>query len=168
MARDHTKPFSAAERARIVKTVRGHRQLGPLLKGRARVLMVEPHIAGRGAHDKALVAIYDYDSDRSLVALVHPTRARVLTVDEAPASFQLSSEERLEAEALARADKRVKTFLSRRPMNPLTRLYFPPHESGHRHAIVILRPSSSARSYAVVDLTDRRVADVLSLTEFAG
>ena len=116
---------------------------------------------------EAIVAVYDYDKDRTLVAHVN-SKGRITSLDEAPAHFQLSDEEEKEAESIARADKRVKSFLGRRPMNPLTRLYFPPKGSRHRHAIVFLRPNTSERNYAIVDLSDRRVAEVLSLTDFAG
>ena len=168
MAKDDLKPLSPSQQARIVKSVRSHRQLGPLLKGRGRVVMAEPHMARGAAPGEAGVAIYDYDKDRTLVAHVHSKGGRVTSLEETPAQFQLSDEEEQEAETLARADKRVKSFLGRRQMNPLTRLYFPRKGSRHRHAIVFLRPNSSERSYAVVDLSDRRVVEVLSQAEFAG
>src|SRR6266508_2782721 len=64
--------------------------------------------------------------------------------------------------AVVGADDRAEAFLRRRRMNPLTRLYFPPGDtSGHRHAIVFLRPTSSERRYVVVDLTDAQVVGVL-------
>ncbi len=160
------KPFSAAERARIVKTVRNHRDLGPLIKGRARIILAEPHLASTTTGE-SIVAVYDYDKDRTLVAHLNK-RGEITSVDEAPAQFQLSDEEENEAESLARADKRAKRFLGRRAVNPLTRLYFPPGESRHRHAIVFLRPNTSERNYAVVDLSARRVVEVLSLKDFAG
>jgi hypothetical protein len=52
-------------------------------------------------------------------------------------------------------------------MNPLTRLYFPPQEASenallHRYAIVFLRPNNSERRYAVVDLSEKKVIDVLT------
>lgn len=165
-ARNDVRPYSATKRAQIVRTVRGHPELGPLLKGRARVVLAEPHLASTVAAE-ALVAVYDYDNDRTLVAHMN-SRGRITSVEEAPAAFQLSDEEEDEAEALARADKRVRSFLGRRPMNPLTRLYFHPGGSRHRHAIVFLRPDTSERSYAVIDLSDRRVVEVLSLTDFTG
>src|SRR6266852_8623556 len=105
MARDDPKPFSATERARIVKTVRNHRELGPLLKGHARVVLAEPHIAST-TPEEAIVAVYDYDKDRTLVAHVNK-KGQITSLDEAPAQFQLSDEEEKEAESLARADKRV-------------------------------------------------------------
>ena len=56
----------------------------------------------------------------------------------------------------------MKSFLRRRRLNPLTRLYFPPGDTtGHRFAIVFVRPSSSERRYAVVDLAEKQVVDVL-------
>lgn len=161
------KPLSASERTRIAKTVRGHPQLGPLLKGRARVLFTEPHIESKTVGE-AIVVVYDYDKDRTLVAHVNAKRDRITSLEEAPAQFQLSYEEEDEAASLARADKRVRRFLGRRPMNPLTRLYFPPKGSQHRYAIVFLRPNSSERSYAVLDLSARHVVEVLSITDFAG
>jgi len=166
MAHDGGSPFSVSKRANIMNTVRNHRELGPLLKGHARVVLAEPHIAST-TPGEAIVAVYDYDKDRTLVAHVNK-KGQITSLDEAPAQFQLSDEEEKEAESLARADKRVKSFLRRRPMNPLTRLYFPRHESRHRHAIVFLRPNTSERNYAIVDLSARRVADVISLTDFAG
>ncbi len=168
MAKDDPRPLSAAQRARIVGNVRNHSQLRPLLKGRARVVMTGPHMARGAGSGESVVAIYDYDRDRTLVAHVQSAGRRVMSVDEAPAAFQLSDEEEKEAETLARADKRVKGFLGRRQMNPLTRLYFPPKAARHRHAIVFLRPNNSERSYAVVDLSDRRVVEVLSQAEFTG
>ena len=39
--------------------------------------------------------------------------------------FQLSDEERQEAERIAGQDHAVKSYLAGRSMNPLTRLYFP-------------------------------------------
>jgi hypothetical protein len=136
------------------------------MKGHARVVLAEPHLASKTAAE-AIVAVYDYDQDRTLVAHMN-SKGRITSVDEAPAQFQLSDEEEDEAEALARRDERVRGFLSRRSMNPLTRLYFHPSGSRHRHAIVFLRPNLSERSYAVVDLSDRSVVEVLSLTDLTG
>jgi hypothetical protein len=160
--------LTSGQRTRVMNAVRNHSQLGPLLKGRARIVMAEPHTDVNAGRSEAVVGIYDYEKDRTLVAHVDSRRARVLSVAEAPAPFQLSDEEEREAESLARSDKRVRSFLGRRPMNPLTRLYFPTNKSRHRHAIVFLRPNSSRRSYAVVDLTERRVVELLSATDLAG
>lgn len=166
MPRNDPKPFSRTERSRLERIVRGHPELGPVMKGHARVVLAEPHLAS-STPGEAIVAVYDYDKDRTLVAHV-ASRGQITSVDEAPAQFQLSDEEEDEAAALAIADKRVKAFLGRRRMQPLTRLYFPRRTSRHRHAIVFLRPNSSERSYAVVDLSDGSVVEVLSLTDFAG
>ena len=167
MPTDDPKPFSAAERGHIIRSVRSHNELGPLLKGHARIVLAEPHIAGTRPGE-AIVGVYDYDKDRTLVAHVNWKTGRITSVDEAPAHFQLSDEEEGEAESIARTDKRVKMFLGRRAMNPLTRLFFPSKSSRHRHAIVFLRPNSSERSYAVVDLSNRKLVDVISLADFAG
>lgn len=166
MTRNLLTSYSAAKRASLVNIVRNHRELGPLIKGHARVVLAEPHIAGK-TPGEAIVAVYDYDKDRTLVAHVS-SKGRITSLEEAPAPFQLSDEEEREAESLARVDKRVKSFLGRRPMNPLTRLYSPAKASRHRHAVVFLRPNTSERNYAIVDLSDRRVVEVLSLADFAG
>ena len=167
MPRDDPKPFSAAERGHIIRSVRSHNELGPLLRGHARIVLAEPHIGGTTSGE-AIVGVYDYAKDRTLVAHVNRKTGRITSVDEAPAHFQLSDEEETEAESIARTDKRVKKFLGRRAMNPLTRLYFPSENPRHRHAIVFLRPNSSERSYAVVDLSNRTLVDVISLADFAG
>ena len=93
----------------------------------------------------------------------------VVGVHETPAQFQLSGPERRKAERLAGADERVRSFLRRRRMNALTRLYFPPGAvSGHRYAIVFVRPTTVHRRYAVVDLTDGLVVDVLDQAGLSG
>jgi hypothetical protein len=150
------KPPTKAETIRLV---RSDPTLGPILEKGGEVVVVEPE-RGRIKGDRAVVGIHDREGRRSHVALVDPSG--VVGVHETPATFQLSEQERATAEELAAADPRVKSFLRRRRMNPLTRLYFPPGDtSGRRHAIVFLRPTSSERRYVVVDLTDRQVVDVL-------
>lgn len=84
----------------------------------------------------------------------------VVSSDESSEQFQLSDEERNEAEALASEDARVREFLSGREMRPLTRLYLKHDLLSHRQAIVFLRPSSSERAYAIVDLSARLVGEV--------
>jgi hypothetical protein len=164
MPRD-TKPFSKAKKAAIVRIAGKDRRLKGLLEGRGEVVLVEPNLADRRrpeGKEQAVLAVYDHDSDRSLVVLVDPKREKVLAVEDTPARFQLSDDERAEAEALAAKDDRVRAFLHRRRMNPLTRLYFPPGDGpSHRYAIVFLRPTTSERRYAVVDLTDKKVIDML-------
>jgi hypothetical protein len=162
------RPLSRTRKTQILRLARRHPELQALLKERGRALFLEPNIADRGqpeGADQAVVGLYDYARNRSLVALVDPKRGEVVAVEETPAQFQLSEEERAEAERLAAADDRVRGFLSGRGMNPLTRLYFPPqaggHDPAHRYAIVFLRPNNQERRYAVVDLSEGTVADVL-------
>jgi Cu2+-containing amine oxidase len=162
------KPLTAAQRRRLLQAARQHRKLGRVLEGRGRAVAVKRHLAARGGPaEQALVAVYDYDRDRTLVATIDVANSRVLSVEEAPAQPQLSDEEREEAEELAAGDARVRAFLRRRKMRPLTRLYLS-HEGPHRHAVVFLRPNASERAYAVVDLSERRVVDVMSRDEFTG
>ena len=167
MPRD-IKPLSKAKQEKALAAARDHAELGAVLKGRGRAVFAEPNLPGRGkdaGDDRAIVGIYDYDRDRSIVALVDTNEGEVLGFEETPAQFQLNKEERSEAEALARKDERVRSFLSRRSMDPLTRLYFPPAgsslDTAHRYAIVFLRPSNAERRYAVVDLSAGEVVDVL-------
>ena len=163
------KPSSRTKNAKILSIVRKHPEIKALLMGRNRAVFVEPNITDRGQADganQAIVGLYDYARNRSVFALVDPKRARVLSVEETSAHFQLDEEEQKEAEVLAAKDARVRAFLGRRRMNPLTRLYFPPETGGgaspHRYAIVFLRPNNSERRYAVVDLSERKVLDVLA------
>lgn len=153
------------KKTEAIRLARGHRQLGPVLARGGEVVLVEPE-RGRGDGERAVVAVHDREAGRSFVALVEP--GRVVGVEETPARFQLSARERRKAETIAAADERAKSFLRRRRMNPLTRLYFPPGDrTGHRHAIVFLRPTSSERRYAVIDLTDERVVDFLDEGDLA-
>jgi hypothetical protein len=171
MAND-LKRLTKARRQKAIDAAAQHEELRDLLGRKHRIVFVEPNLSGRGEQsgsDRAVVGIYDYENNRSVVALVDPSAGDVLQVDETPARFQLSADERDQAEALAGKDDRVRDFLGKRRMNPLTRLYFPPdgadHDPDHRYAIVFLRPSNAERRYAVVDLSTEEVADVLeSLT----
>jgi hypothetical protein len=155
------KPLSRTRRTQVLRIARRHPELESLLKARGRALFVEPNIADRGqpeGAEQAVVGLYDYAGNRSLVALVDPKRGEVVSVEETTAQFQLSDEERAEAERLAGADDRVRDFLAGRAMNALTRLYFPPQarEPAHRHAIVFLRPNNQERR------SERSVIDVLT------
>ena len=150
------KPPTKTEAIRLA---RANPRLNRVLERGGEVVVVEPE-RGRGEGDRVVVGISDPASGRSHVALVDPNG--VVGVHETPATFQLTEQERKIAERLAADDERAKSFLRRRRMNPLTRLYFPPGDtSHHRHAIVFLRPTSSERRYVVVDLTDEKVLDVL-------
>jgi hypothetical protein len=152
-------PRKPPTKSDALRLLRSHEQIGPVLARGGEVVTVEPQ-RGRGGNDKLVAAIYDHAEGRSLVALVDSNG--VTGVHETPAKFQLSEQERELVEKLAVTDSRVKSFLRRRRMNPLTRLYFPPGDtSGHRFAIVFARPTSSERLYAVVDLTDKRVTEIL-------
>jgi hypothetical protein len=159
----------APTKAEAIRLARGNATLGRVLGAGGDIVLVEPE-RGRAKGDRVIVGVHDHQGARSLVALVD--QDGVVGVHETPARFQLSEQERTLAEKLAAADGQAKSFLRRRRMNPLTRLYFPPDDtSGHRHAIVFLRPTSSERRYVVVDLTDARVVDVLDeadLTRGAG
>ena len=165
----------ALTKAAAIRVARGNATLGRVLEGGGDIVLVEPE-RGRGKGDRVVVGVHDHQGSRSLVALVD--RDGVVGVHETPARFQLSEQERTLAEkrvpggVLLSVLVVAKSFLRRRRMNPLTRLYFPPGDtSGHRYAIVFLRPTSSERRYVVVDLTDARVADVLDeadLTRGAG
>lgn len=166
------KPLTKARRQKAIDTAAQHDEIKGLLKQRNRVVLVEPNLPGRGEQagpHRAVVGFYDYENNRSVVALVDPNTGEVLQIDETPARFQLSADEREQAESLTREDDRVRDFLGKRRMNPLTRLYFPPpnsdHDPDHRYAIVFLRPSNVERRYAVVDLSTDEVVDLLdSLT----
>lgn len=167
MARE-LKPLSKRARAEVLKVASTHPDLQPLLGDERARLLVEPNFTDRRSpkdEEQAVVAAYDYERGRSVVAVVDRAGKRVLSVETTPLQFQLSEAEQREAERLAAQDERVRRFLRGREMDPLTRLYFPPPAVGlapeHRYAIVFLRPSATARRYAVVDLTERRVADVL-------
>ncbi len=155
-------PLSEDERAQVLELVGGHEEIGPVLKYRGRAIAVAPHFAARGeaAGHVVVVVVYDYDADRTLVATVDPSVGEVGSVAESPVHFQLSTEERREAEALALEDQRARELLGGRDANPLTRLYFPPHADPHRYAVVFLRPGSSERAFVVVDLSERRVVEV--------
>jgi hypothetical protein len=163
MARD-LKPLSKAARAAAVDIARGQESLQAILAGRGRVVVVEPNLHDQRSPDDVetvVVGIYDYEAGSSHVALVDPKGKRVLGIEDTGAQFQLSDEEAHDAERLADDDPRVKKFLGSRAMRPLTRLYFPPGDSRHRHAIVFLRPTNFERRYAVVDLSTGTVVDVL-------
>jgi hypothetical protein len=158
------KPLTKAQRKAAVAIVRQDPELGSALQGRGTVLFVEPNLSGRGDENpgQAVVGIHDHEHGRSIVAVVDQESEAVVGIEELPAQLQLGEEERSEANALALADERVREFLGERNPDPLTRLYFPPAgDRSHRYAIVFIRPDTSARLYAVVDLTTDKVTDVL-------
>ena len=156
-----------AQRDAAVRIAKDDRRLKPLLRGRYRAVLIEPnlHDPKRPGAKDIVVGLVDYREGRSIVALVDVVAKKVVGIEETDAHFQLSDEEQRVAEDLAARDSRVRTFAGRRRTNPLTRLYFPANtarrESSHRFAIVFLRPTTSERRYAVVDLSDRKVIRVL-------
>lgn len=161
-----TEPLSAEEQAETAELATG--------KPSARLLVVEPVVSQRRrAKDErhVVVAHQDPASGASVVSVVDLDRREVIGKQETPARFQLTTEEEREAEEIAVADARIADFLAGRLPNPLTRLYFPPGEqadSTHRFAIVFLRPTSDERRYAVVDLTEGRLVDVLGPEHLRG
>jgi hypothetical protein len=159
------KPFTKTERDAALAIARKHPELKSLFGARAKVLFVQPNMTGRGDEHagQAVIGFHDYRHGRSVVAVVDPKEKRVVGLEELPVPLQLSDEERDEANTLAAKDKRVAGFLEGRKLNPLTRLYFPPAgaDPSHRYAIVFARPDNSERRYAIVDLTARKVTDVL-------
>jgi hypothetical protein len=141
-------------------------RLRGLLGARSRTVLVAPTTIDRKEPDdarQAVVGFYDYDTNRSLVAVVDLATQEVRAVEETPVQFQLSREEKQEAEDLAAGDERAREFLQGRDLNPLTRLFFPEFagkdDPPHRYAVVFLLPSDDDRRFAVVDLTDRQVVD---------
>jgi hypothetical protein len=158
----------------MLKILRTHPEMRAISKNRARIVLVRPKPAHRGEPDdgQIVVGVHDYDRNLPLIALVDPRARRVVAVQSLPASFQLSDEERKEAETVAAKDGRVRQFLRGRRLNPLTRLYFPRGANGAatpgRYAIVFVRPSVNERRYAIVDLSTRRVTDVLTRHQLTG
>jgi hypothetical protein len=172
MPRDLT-PLPPDEKERAVRVASTHRKVEPYLQGRNRAVVVERNLSERGRPDgkeQAVVGLYDYSNNKSLVAIVDLENETVVATEETPVQFQLDDEEARRAEELAGDDARVEEFLAGRDMNPLTRLYFPPtaakDDPPHRYAIVFVRPTRSERRYAVVDLSEERVVDVLGPLEF--
>lgn len=158
------KSFSKAQREAAVATARTHDKVQAALEGDGKVLFVEPNLTGRGKEHpgQAVVGLHDYKRNRSMLAVVDPEKNAVVGVEELRGQLQLSEDERREANTLAGRDARVREFLGERDLDPLTRLYFPPDaKRSHRYAIVFARPDTSERRYVVVDLTAKKVVDVL-------
>ena len=145
-------------KTQVIRLARDHPELGPILKDGGHVVLAEPD-RGRGASDRLVLGVRDRSGSRNLVAVAD--RNGIRSVHDTPARFQLSDDERKVAEQIAASDARIKSFIRRRPLDPLTRLYFPPGRGDHRHAIVFARPTSTRRRYAVIDLAEERVIDVL-------
>ena len=165
------RPLTKAQREAALTVARKNAEVKAALRGRSKVLFVEPNLSGRGKEHpgQAVVGVHDYANNRSVVAVVDPEAKQVVGVEAVAGQLQLSDEERREANTLAGKDKRVRDFLAGRSLDPLTRLYFPPgSDPSHRYAIVFARPDTSERRYVVVDLTERKVVDVLEEPPHAG
>jgi len=166
-ARDELSPLTDAERKLALRLAAEHSTLGPAVAGAEQAIII--HAAGLGRRGRvgarhAVISVHDYGANRSLVAAVDLGRKKVVGLHDVPVLFQLSPAEKAGAEELAANDRRVQKFLAGRAMRPLTRLYFPPtagaHDPPHRYAIVFLRPTTSERRYAIVDLSKKRVIEV--------
>jgi hypothetical protein len=159
-------PLEADEVDLAVRLSSEDERLRGVVGGRSRTVLVQPTTIDRKDSEarQAVVGFYDYDTNRSLVAVVDLGAQEVRAVEETPVQFQLSQEEKQEAEELVAGDQRARDFLGDRDMNPLTRLFFPSYarrdDPPHRYAVVFLLPSASERRFAVVDLSDRRVVEV--------
>jgi len=159
--------------SKVEGILRRHPKVAALKKRRTRIVALGPKPSHRGEPDgrEVVAVLHDYDAGRSMVALVDVKAKKVVALQDAPAHFQLSEDERREAEGLAAKDARVRQFVGRRNLNPLTRLFFPKAghaSSAHRCAIVFIRPSLDERHYAIVDLSLRRVVDVLTRRDLTG
>lgn len=166
-------PADRIDASKVEGILRRHPRVVALKKRRTRIVALGPKPSHRGEPDdrEVVAVLHDYDAGQSMVALVDVKAKKVVALQDAPAHFQLSEDERREAEGLAAKDSRVRQFVGRRSLNPLTRLFFPKagHESSaHRCAIVFIRPSLDERRYAIVDLSLRRVVDVLTRRDLTG
>lgn len=154
----------------LINVSRVYPELAAKIGGRPELLFAVENPARRGHREKhVIVGLYDHDRCQSLLAVMDPERQAVVEIQPAQVQFQLSEKERLQAESIASEHERVCEVLAGRPMNPLTRLYLPKGaNSGNRHAIVFLRPSSSERWFAIVDLTSKSTVKVMSRRQMAG
>jgi hypothetical protein len=159
-------PLEADEVDLAVRLSSEDERLREVVGARSRTVLVQPTTIDRKEPDdarQAVVGFYNYDTNQSLVAVVDLGAQEVRAVEETPVQFQLSQEEKQEAEELVASDQRATEFLAGREMNPLTRLFFPStagkDDPPHRYAVVFLLPSDTERRFAVVDLSDRQVVD---------
>ena len=167
MSTDHV------DASKVETILRRHPRFAALKKRRTRIVALGPKPSHRGEPDDrhVVAALHDYDRARSMVALIDVKARKVVALHDAPAQFQLSVHEQREAEGLAAKDPRVRKFVGRRSLNPLTRLCFPAanrERRSHRCAIVFIRPSTTERRYAIVNLSLRRVIDVLTRRDLTG
>jgi Cu2+-containing amine oxidase len=162
-------PLTTAEERDVLAVVSADRRMKGVLSGRNAQVLLAPVSRSRGQpadSRHAVVGFYDYAMGRSVAAVVDLKSKDVVAVEESPVQLQLSTKEASEAERLARTHPAIKQLLVGRKLNPLTRLYFPAwagrDDPPHRYAVVFARPSKHERRYAIVDLTDEVVVEVLT------
>src|SRR5512136_604158 len=100
----NVKPAAQTKKGLILSIANRHSQLKALMKGQNRAVIIEPNIMDRGQPDGAnqtVVGFYDYERNRSVIALIDSKREKVLSVKETAAHFQLNQDEQKEAELLA-------------------------------------------------------------------
>jgi hypothetical protein len=165
----HPTPLSPKEEHDTLAAVTSDKRIKPIVAGRHARVLVGALDAGHGRpadQHQAVVAYFDYITGRSVAAVVDLDTSKVVDGDESPVQLQLSAAEAATAERIAGADPAIKTFLNGRPLDPLTRLYFPAwagrFDPPHRFAVVFARPSKHERRYAIVDLTDEVVIEALA------
>ena len=162
-------PLTRAEERDLLAVANADKRMKGFLTGRNAQLLIGPVDRDRrGSTDSrhAVVGFYNYALGRSMAAVVDLKSKEVVEVDESPVQLQLSADEASEAERLARTHPAIKESLGGRRLNPLTRLYFPAwaerYDPPHRYAVVFARPSKHERRYAIVDLTEQKVVEVLT------
>ena len=162
-------PLTRAEERDVLAVAIADKRMKDFLVDRHAELFVGPVNRDRmGSTDSrhAVIGFYNYALGRSMAAVVDLKAKKVVDVDESPVQLQLSAKEASEAERLARTHPEIKALLGGRRLNPLTRLYFPSwaerYDPPHRYAVVFARPSKHERRYAIVDLTDQNVVEVLA------
>ena len=165
----HPTALSAGEERDVLKAAEADKRIKKVVSGRNARVLVGAIEAGRRdpvETRQAVAGFYDYATGKTVAAVVDLASMKVVDVEESPVQPQLSSSEALEAERIAESDPMINGLLKGRPLNPLTRLYFPiwaeRNEPPHRYAVVFARPSKHERMYAIVDLTDEVVAEVLT------
>ena len=165
----HPTPLTKKQERDTLTAVATDPRIKQIATGHHARVLVGALDAGHGRpadQHQAVVAYFDYARGRSVAAVVDLETNKVVDVDESPVQLQLSAAEAADAERTALANPAIKTFLNGRPLNPLTRLYFPTwggrFDPPHRFAVVFARPSKHERRYAIVDLTDAVVIEVLA------
>jgi len=165
----HPTALSADEERDVLDAAVADTRIKKVVSGRhARVLVGAIDAGRRDSADThhAVAGFYDYTTGKSVAAVIDLDSMSVVDVQETSVQPQLSSTEASEAERLAASHPMVKELLKGRALNPLTRLYFPAwaerNDPPHRYAVVFARPSKHERMYAIVDLTDEAIAEVLT------